>query len=196
MINREKTYPVKVNNYEPTLYAFDILTISPDSTGTVIDVSKFFSSDIPALSGLSQGMRSSYKVRNLDSDRSYINSIKSFPENIEVKQDFTYNATNPPSNGSVGSISLQMNQSMILLPEDVMQPRINDDRVGFFTIDQIDYSSDALKADENTYIRRWRLEPKDPEAYARGELVEPVKPIIYYLDPGTPENLKEFVRYD
>ncbi|MEP2403456.1 MAG: zinc-dependent metalloprotease, partial [Nonlabens ulvanivorans] len=64
----------------------------------------------------------------------------------------------------------------------------------FFTVDQIDYSSKALKADEKTYIRRWRLEPKDPEAYARGELVEPIKPIIYYLDPGTPENLKEYIK--
>jgi hypothetical protein len=75
-----------------------------------------------------------------------------------------------------------------------MQPRLYDPRVGFFTVDQIDYSSAALKADEKTYIRRWRLEPKDPEAYARGELVEPVKPIIYYLDPGTPESLKEYIK--
>lgn len=188
------TNSVRVNNYEPTLYAFDILAVSKDSSATVIDVTKFFSSDVPALSGLSSGLRSQYKVRNLDSDRSFINSIKSFPENVEVKQDFTYNASSPPSNGSVGSISLQMNQSMILLPEQPMQPRINDPRVGFFTIGQIDYSSKALKADQNTYIRRWRLEPKDPEAYARGELVEPIKPIVYYLDPGTPENLKEYIK--
>jgi hypothetical protein len=87
-----------------------------------------------------------------------------------------------------------MNQSMILLPKEPMMPRLNDPRVGFFTVDQIDYSSKALKADEKTYIRRWRLEPKDPEAYARGELVEPVKPIVYYLDPGTPENLKEYIK--
>lgn len=188
------TNSVRVNNYEPTLYAFDILAVSKDSSATVIDVTKFFSSDVPALSGLSSGLRSQYKVRNLDSNRSFINSIKSFPENVEVKQDFTYNASSPPSNGSVGSISLQMNQSMILLPEQPMQPRINDPRVGFFTIGQIDYSSKALKADQNTYIRRWRLEPKDPEAYARGELVEPIKPIVYYLDPGTPENLKEYIK--
>jgi hypothetical protein len=185
---------VKVNNYEPTLYAFDILAMNPDSTGTVIEVTKFFSSDVPALSGLGSGLRSTYKVRNLDSDRSFINSIKSFPENVEVKQDFTFNASEPPSNGSLGSISLQMNQSMILLPKEPMMPRLNDPRVGFFTVDQIDYSSKALKADEKTYIRRWRLEPKDPEAYARGELVEPVKPIVYYLDPGTPENLKEYIK--
>lgn len=83
---------------------------------------------------------------------------------------------------------------MILLPEQPMQPRIFDPRVGFFTVSQFDFGSDELKADEKTYIRRWRLEPKDPAAYARGELVEPVKPIVYYLDPGTPENLKEYIK--
>lgn len=185
---------VKVNNYEPTMYAFDIEAFSKDSTAVVVNVTKFFNSDVPSISGLSPRLRKEYKVRSLDKSRSFINSVKSFPENIEVKQDFTFTASEPPSNGSVGSISMQVNQSMILLPEVAMQPRLYDPRVGFFTVDQIDYSSQALKADEKTYIRRWRLEPKDPEAYARGELVEPIKPIIYYLDPGTPESLKEYIK--
>ena len=185
---------VLVNNYEPTLYAFDIEALSADSTATVIDVTKFLSSDVPAISGLSSRLRKSYKVKNLDKDRSFINNIKSFPENIEVKQDFTYNASEPPSNSATESISLQMNQSMILLPEEPMQPRLFDPRVGWFTTSQIDYSSEALKADKKTYIRRWRLEPKDPAAYERGELVEPIKPIVYYLDPGTPESLKTYIK--
>jgi hypothetical protein len=185
---------VYVNNYEPTLYAFDIATISKDSANVVIDVTKFFESDVKAISGLSSRLRRQYKVKNLDKSRSFINSIKSFPQNIEVKQDFTYNASEPPSNRSTESISLQMNQSMILLPEEPMQPRLYDPRVGFFTVSQYDFGSEELKADRKTYIRRWRLEPKDPAAYARGELVEPVKPIVYYLDPGTPENLKEYIK--
>ncbi len=185
---------VKVNNYEPTLYAFDIKTFNEDSTAVVIDVTTFFSSDVKAISGISSRLRKEYKVKKLDDSRSFINSIKSFPENIEVKQDFTYEASEPPSERSAESISLQVNQSMILLPEVPMQPRIYDPRVGFFTVSQYDYGSDALKADEKTYIRRWKLEPKDKEAYARGELVEPVKPIVYYLDPGTPENLKEYIK--
>lgn len=185
---------VYVNNYEPTLYAFDIEAFSKDSTATVIDVTKFFSDDVKAISGLSSRLRSSYKVRNLDNSRSFINSMKSFPENIEVKQDMTYNASEPPSNSDTESISLQMNQSMILLPAEPMQPRLYDPRVGFFTVSQVDYGSEKLKADEKTYIRRWRLEPKDPEAYARGELVEPIEPIVYYLDPGTPENLQKYIK--
>ena len=185
---------VKVNNYEPMLFAFDIKAFSPDSTAAVIDVTKLFSTDVPAISGLPARMRRQYKVKRLDASRSFINSIHSYPQNIEVKQDFTFIASEPPSQARTESISLQVNQSMILLPEEPMQPRLYDPRVGFFTVSQTDFSSPELKADRKTYIRRWRLEPKDPEAYARGELVEPVKPIVYYLDPGTPENLKEYIK--
>jgi len=185
---------VRVNNYEPTLYAFDIKAFNKDSTAAVVDMTKFFTSDVKAISGLSARLRRQYKVKKLDANRSFINSVKSFPENIEVKQDFTYDASEPPLEAQAESISLQMNQSMILLPEEPMQARLYDPRVGFFTISQYDFGSEALKADQKTYIRRWRLEPKDPAAYARGELVEPIKPIVYYLDPGTPENLKEYIK--
>jgi len=89
---------------------------------------------------------------------------------------------------------MQLSQSMYLLPEKPMQARAFDQRVGWFTISQIDYGSEALKADQKRYIRRWRLEPKDPEAYARGELVEPKKPIIYYLDPATPERWRPYFK--
>ncbi|MEH6537779.1 MAG: zinc-dependent metalloprotease [Psychroserpens sp.] len=185
---------VKSNNYEPTLFAFDIAAFSKDSSAVVVDVTKFYSSDVKAISGLSGGLRTTYKVRNLDASRSFINNMKSFPQNIEVIQDMTYNASKPPSAQSAETISLQMNQSMILLPEEPMQPRFADERVGWFTYSQVDYGSEKLKADMKTYIRRWRLEPKDPEAYARGELVEPVKPIIYYLDPATPESLRKYIK--
>ena len=86
---------------------------------------------------------------------------------------------------------MQMNQSMILLPENPMKRRRYDERVGWFTVKQINYSSDALKSDEYKYIRRWRLEPTDPEAYLKGELVEPIKPIVYYLDPATPQKWRK-----
>ena len=185
---------VKANNYEPTLYAFKIAAFNQDSTAVVIDVTKFFTTDVKAISGLPSFLRTRYRVRNLDANRSFVSSVKSYPKNIEVKQDFTYNAANPPSNAETGSISLQMNQSMILLPEKPMQPRLYDPRVGWFTVSQIDYGSEKLKADTKRYIRRWRLEPKDPQAYARGELVEPVKPIVYYLDPATPEKLRKYIK--
>ena len=185
---------VKANNYEPTLYAFNIEAISKDSANVVIDVTKFFSSDVKALSGLDSSLRETYKVKSLDESRSFITSIKSFPFNIEVVQDFTFTASKPPVLEESESISLQMNQSMILLPEIPMKPRLFDERVGWFTLNHYDYSSDALKSDKKTFIRKWRLEPKDLEAYNRGELVEPIKPIVYYLDPATPEKLRKYIK--
>lgn len=185
---------VRSNNYEPTLYAFNIAAFSKDSSAIVVDVTKFYSSDVKAISGLPSYFRKQYKVRNLDNSRSFINAMRSYPENIEVIQDFTYNAAEPPSNSATETISVQMNQSMILLPEEPMQPRYFDERVGWFTLSQYDYGSEELKADEKTYIRRWKLIPKDIEAYKRGELVEPVKPIVYYLDPATPMKFRKYMK--
>lgn len=185
---------VQNNNYEPTLYAFDIQAFSKDSSAVVVDVTSFYKSDVKALSGLSSRFRRQYKVRSLDKSRSFINSMKSFPENIEVVQDFTYNAAEPPSGFGTETISIQMNQSMILLPKNKMQPRYFDERVGWFTLSNYDYSSEKLKSDRKTYIRRWRLVPKDIAAYSRGELVEPVKPIVYYLDPATPEKFRSYMK--
>ncbi len=185
---------VRANNYEPTLYAFDIAAFSKDSTSIVIDVTGFYGSDVKAISGLPSFIRKQYKVRNLDKSRSFINTMKSFPENIEVIQDFTYNASEPPVNTGDETISIQMNQSMILLPKVPMQPRHFDERVGWFTLSKYDYSSEELKADRKTYLRRWKLIPKDIEAYKRGELVEPIKPIIYYLDPATPEKFRSYMK--
>ncbi len=185
---------VKANNLEPIIYAFDVKTQNPDSTAQLVEVTKFFSSDIKAISGLPASFRRTYRVRRLDPKRSFINSIKSYPKNIEVIQDFTYDADNPPSNRSTNTISIRVNQSMIMLPENPMMPRIFDKRVGYFTVRNVDYSSEALKADAKQYIRRWKLEPKDPDAYARGELVEPVKPIVYYLDPATPKKLRKYIK--
>ena len=185
---------VRSNNYEPTLYAFDIAALSKDSSAVVIDVTKFYSSDVKAISGLPAFFRKQYKVRSLDKSRSFINSVKSYPKNIEVIQDFTYNAAEPPNNNGGETISVQMNQSMILLPEQPMQPRYFDERVGWFTLSQYDYGSEALKADQKTYIRRWKLIPKDIEAYKRGELVEPIKPIVYYLDPATPMKFRPYMK--
>jgi len=177
---------VKANNYEPILFAFDIAAYSPDSSNVVIDVSDFYTDDIEAISGISPSHRKDYKISKLDDDRSFIESITSYPRNVEIRQEMTYIATEPPGDNATGTITMVMNQSMILLPEKPMIPRIYDPRVGWFNLNQIDYGSKALKAETRKLIRRWRLEPSNPIAYARGRLVEPVNPIVYYLDPATP----------
>ncbi len=177
---------VENNNYHPIIAALDITTYNDDSTSALIEVNSLFLTDIQTFGGLSSQMRTDYQVRSLDASRCFINRIASYPTNIEVRHDMTYSAGKPPSNVKSGTISMEIAQSMYLLPEKPMQPRLFDKRVGWFTISQIDYGSDALKADKKTYIRRWNLIPKDIEAYKRGELVEPIKPIVYYLDPATP----------
>ncbi|MTB50488.1 zinc-dependent metalloprotease [Lewinella sp. W8] len=185
---------VRDNNYEPVIAAFNIEGFNPDSTAALITVNDFFLSDVKAITGLSKGLRKAYEVRSLDKKRSFISRVGSYPENVEVRHDMTYISGNPPNYSRTGTISLQMAQSMYLLPEKAMQPRMYDERVGWFTVSQVDYGSEALKADRKTYLRRWRLEPKDPAAYARGELVEPVKPIVYYLDPATPKKFRPYFR--
>ncbi len=184
---------VRNSNFEPILRAFDIETLNDDSTANVIEVTDLFTSDVPSL-GLPSFRREQYSVRRLDSDRTYISSAKSYPLNIEVRHVLSYDASEPPSNSAAGTISVEMNQSMILLPHDPMQPRLCDQRVGFFSVTTIDYGRDAQKAEERCYITRWRLEPKDPTAYARGELSEPIKPIVYYIDPATPMKWRPYLK--
>ena len=185
---------VVANNFFPILYSTKISAYNNDSTAVVVEVNSLFETDIDAINGISSSLKKRYKVKKLDSNRSFIESARSFPENVEVKHVMTYEAEQPPERGQAGTISLLMNQSMILLPDDKMQPRLADYRVGWFTTKKYDYDSEELKSDDYEIIRRWRLVPKDMEAYKRGELVEPVKPIVYYLDPATPEKWRPYFK--
>jgi hypothetical protein len=184
---------VQANNFAPILGAFDQELYDEDARETIIELSDFFTEDIEAISGVIPFLRREYQVRRLDGNRSYVESVKSFPKNLEVRHVLTYQANNPPSSSSNATLSIRMSQSMILLPKVPMQKRLFDYRVGWFTIRQIDFGSEQQKADRQAYIRRWRLEPSDSTAYFRGELVEPKKPIVYYLDPATPEKYRSYI---
>ena len=183
---------VRVNNFEPVVAAFDVKALAPDSAGVVIDVTSLYTEDVPAFSGLGTGLRTQYKVRRLDGNRSFIDDASAFPENVNVRHTMTYEAAEPPSQQGTGTLSMQMYQSFVLLPSEPMTPRLADPRVGFFSVRQIDYGREDQKAAEREYIRRWRLVPSDKAAYLRGELVEPVKPIVYVLDPATPERWRPY----
>lgn len=185
---------VRNNNFEPIILTFDIKAISTDSASYVVDVEELFTSDIQMIGALSEGQRKNFGVRGLDKKRSLIMGWKSFPMNTEVRHILTYNATTPPANGNTGSLSIEMNQSMVLLPKVPMSPRLYDDRVGYFSVSQIDYGLDEQKATRRRYITRWRLEPTDLEAYKRGELVEPKKQIVYYIDPATPMKWRKYIK--
>ena len=185
---------VRVNNVGPVLGAFPVQAYGRDSASYVLDVTEFLSGDVPALSGLSAAERRTYQVRRFDPLRSSLDGIRSFPMNVEVSQTQTFDAGAPPGDADAATITIAMRQSLVLLPRVPMRPRIADDRVGFFTVNRINYGLDQQKAATESFIRRWRLEPKDPAAYARGELVEPAKPIVYYLDPATPAKWRPYVR--
>ncbi|MCZ6916263.1 MAG: zinc-dependent metalloprotease [Gemmatimonadetes bacterium] len=185
---------VQSNNFAPIIAAFDIEAFGSDSTTVVIDVTDFFETDVPAISGLSRQQRTRFGVRRLDPDRSFIDRSGSYPLNVEVRHTLTFEATEPPSDANTGTISMQMHQTMVLLPKEPMRPRHSDPRVGFITITQVNFGLDEQKAATQSFIKRWRLEPSDPAAYARGELVEPVKPIVYYLDPATPKMWRPYFR--
>ncbi len=184
---------VRNANLEPVVAAFDILARSDDSTRSVMDVTELFTTDVRFL-GLSSSNRTRYKVKSLDKDRSYVNTAQSFPRNVEVRHTLTYAADEPPENPSTGTISVEMNQSMVILPDQLMTPRPCDARVGYFNVETIDYGADEQRAEEKCFITKWRLEPGDPEAFARGELVEPVRPIVYYIDPATPVKWRPYIK--
>ncbi|MDG1213861.1 MAG: DUF5117 domain-containing protein, partial [Flavobacteriaceae bacterium] len=185
------------SNFEPVLYSFDVKSNRKDSiaTSTVIDVTPLFSKDVSAL-GMPDRYKKRYKASRLDSERSFIEGIKSYPMNIEARHVKTYFAGNPPSNSSLGSISVEINNSMILLPAEPMKRRYFDKRVGWQERDQVDYGLDAQESKTVKFLDRWRLEVKeeDLEKFNRGELVEPKKPIIYYVDRATPKQWVPFIK--
>jgi len=183
---------VRNSNLDAVLSSFEIKALNKDSNSVVIDVTDLYSKDVQSL-GLPQSLRTLYKITTMDDTRTYVDTIKSFPINIEVRSLKTYRATDPPGDKSIGSMTVEINNSMLLLPEVPYKARLSDDRVGFFGQSQTDYGLDAQKAQVTRYIHRWKLEPKDPAAYKRGELVEPKKQIVYYIDPATPAKWRPYL---
>jgi hypothetical protein len=175
---------VENSNFAPVLHSFP-LKARGDAT-SVIDATDLYLGDTPAFT-LPRQTRARHTVRSYDRGRSWLEWARSFPINVEVRVVQTYAAEQPPSNARGGTISFEVNHSMILLPEEPMMPRLYDERVGYISIQQTDYSRDFQGVRPYRYIRRYRLEPSDTAAWLRGELVEPVKPWVWYIDPATPE---------
>ena len=183
---------VALNNFPPILAVFKIKNIENDRY--LIDVSSYFNDDSPGFNIIRKGLKKEYGIGNPDGKRSYIDTLKSFPKNTEIRHTLTYKATSAPRSNPTSTLSFQINHSIIALPENPMQIRYADERVGWFSLKKYNYSSEALKSDRIEIIRRWRLEPSDKEAYDNGELVSPIKPIIYYLDPATPMKWRPYFK--
>ena len=188
---------VNNSNFEPIIASFAIEAKGKDSLkpSSLIEVTKLFTNDVKTL-GISNRYKKRYKISSVDTKRSYIESLKAYPLNIEARHVKTYKSSAPPSNGSLQAFSVEINNSMILLPETPMKRRYFDRRVGWFARSQVDYGLAAQESKSVTYLDRWRLEVKeeDKEKFAKGELVEPKKPIIYYIDRATPEQWRPYIK--
>jgi hypothetical protein len=189
---------VKAANNDAIIMSFFIEALGKDDA-PVIDVTRLFTAEVVELTA-----KTRLRARVYDASRSFVERVASYPENIEAEATHTFSnppdptptiPTGPPNpfagaGMGTGSASVVMHFSMVKLPEQPMKPRLFDERVGYFSVSQMDYGVDEHRAPRRTYITRWRLEKKDPTA----TLSEPVKPIVYYIDAATPTKLVPYIK--
>lgn len=175
---------VDLSNTAPIIKSFDIAAWSPRDSNAVIDVTSLFTTDVAELNARQLGVR----VRRFDPARSFVDRAKSFPLNVEVTALHTFEVDSIPGapgsgfDRTLNTMTIPTNFSMVLLPANAMKPRFCDNRVGFFQVSYEDYGTEEMRIPTRCFITRWRLEPKDPNA----AVSDPVKPIIFYVDPATP----------
>jgi hypothetical protein len=205
----QEIYKAVNNSYVNTIAAaFDIKAFGKDSTSTILDVTDFFKGDNQIVS-INPNIKRRFNLSMLASDRSFVQAINTFPTNTEVKTVKTFNTApaspSPfgggqggasfPAASDAGAITLEMNTSFIALPKKPMAQRLWDKRVGFFQDDYVVFGDNQQRVENKNFAVRWRLEPKpaDVEKWKRGELVEPMKPIVYYIDPATPRKWRTYL---
>ncbi|MCF0062097.1 zinc-dependent metalloprotease [Dyadobacter chenwenxiniae] len=203
---------VKNSNSDPIIGVFEIKAVrkEPDAKSSVIDVTDFFNADNQVFS-LSSVSKQLLKLSSFKKEASYIEKIRSFPINTEIRTVKTFSvtpqllSTSPtpsigqylPSGLDAGVVTMEMNTSLILLPEKPMRKRIFDSRVGYFANQYAIFGEESQRSDTEVFAVRWRLEPKHAEDAKRqqnGELIEPKKPIVYYIDPATPEKWRKYLK--
>jgi hypothetical protein len=203
---------VKNSNSDPIIGVFDIKAVKkdPGAKSSVIEVTDFFNADNQVFS-LSSVSKQLLKLTAFKKEASYIEKISSYPINTEIRTVKTFSVTpqllttSPvpsigqylPSGLDAGVVTFEMNTSLILLPEKPMRKRIFDSRVGYFANQYAVFGEESQRSDTEVFAVRWRLEPKNAEDAKRqknGELIEPKKPIIYYIDPATPEKWRKYLK--
>jgi hypothetical protein len=193
---------VQRSNIQAIAAAFNIAAYSPDKDGSVIDMTDFINGDNEIFFFGNPAAKTRWRMGSLIADRSYIDNVKAFKTNVEISTVKTYSETAaaagagrggapaPAAGGGAptGSVTIELNTSMVILPKVPMQPRFYDQRIGYFTTGYTDFDANPQGVKDIQLIARWRLEvkPEDMAKYKKGELVEPKKPIIYYIDPATP----------
>ncbi len=195
--NTPEAIAVKASSVEEIIKSFKILTFG-ENKSPVIEVTGLFKEDTHEFSP-----KESLEASGVDQDRTFITSVKTFPQNIETRVLATYKLKPPKkdnngqgrgrdsrrSDPTLGSVTVELHHSMIELPDRPMLPRIFDKRVGFFDGSHEDYSSDRHQVEKIRYIRRWRLEKKNPEL----KVSEPVQPIVYFIGHGIPEKWHKYI---
>ncbi|WP_114779192.1 zinc-dependent metalloprotease [Botryobacter ruber] len=189
---------VELQTLDPILLSFPIKAVGPDAASSVIDVASLFLDDIKELTpfgsgGLLEALGAiAPKKYTFNKDRSFISETKSFQQNIEVRSMLTF--TEIEKTGTK-VFTILMHRSMVLLPKQAMQPRLADERIGHFALGFKEYNENKPVGD-NYFIKRWRLEPKaeDLEKFKKGELVEPKKKIVFYIDQTTPEKWRKYIK--
>lgn len=180
---------------DPIIAILDIKGLNGASKGYLIDVTDLFRKDNAAISFDSK-IKSENKLSSLADDRSFITDMKVFPINLEVKTTKTYSSTSgTPAASLTGAMTFTTNTSMVLLPKEPMKKRIFDERVGYFANKYILFTDKDQRSKALNFVQRYRLEPKakDVSRYLKGELVEPQKQIVYYIDPATPKKWRPYL---
>ncbi|MCU0445126.1 MAG: zinc-dependent metalloprotease [Microscillaceae bacterium] len=197
------------SSLNPIIGAFDIKSVRKD-TSMVIEVGDFFKGENQVFS-LDPRTKQFYRLNALQNDRSFIQSIRSYPINTEIRTVKTFNVTPPslvpppipmpgvmlPAGNDAGVVTFEINTSMIILPKSPMRKRFFDARVGYFSNQYSTFGEESQSAEKDVFAVRWRLEPKnaeDAQKQLRGELIEPQKPIVFYIDPATPVKWRKYLK--
>lgn len=192
---------VAVNNESPVLACFPIEAVR--NSASLIDITEFIEKDIQAFS-IRPGLKSRFEISGYQKDKSFIKQIRTFPLNTEMRMVRTYLVRLDESGEkdcifplaeTTGLVTAELNTSFILLPKEPMKRRLYDLRVGYFAHQYEFYGDEQQMAANKKFICRWRLEPRpeDIGKMKRGELVEPRKPIVFYIDPATPEKWRKYM---
>ncbi len=184
---------LKQSTIDPIVWKFDVIGRNPETNAQLINVTKWLMGE-NKVTNFSSLDRTLVGIGSLQTDRTFIDTIKTYPINVEIASLRTYsmNSGRIPTS-KTGSATLSLNTSLVLLPRDPMQPRYADERVGYFN-SKITEFSDNETANHEAIIMRYRLEPKDPAAYKAGKLVEPKKQIVFYIDPATPKKWAKYLK--
>lgn len=180
----------------PIIASFNVIGRNPKTKSQLIDVTDFFKQDNSIIS-FSSSFKTAQKLGNVALDRSYVEDMRPYPINVEINAMRTFSASpsNIPAANRVGAVSVGLNVSIVLLPKQPMAKRLFDPRVGFFASRFVKFGDDQQRTEAEAYIHRFRLEPRkeDMKKYLKGQLVEPKKQIVFYIDPATPKQWQKYL---